>query len=61
LDAWTAHIRPIQRSRAFELRFDSRDPDLAARAVNAVAENYVQKNLEARWEERGIVVQMCRL
>jgi polysaccharide biosynthesis transport protein len=43
-------IRPIRRSRAVELRFDSQDPELAARAVNAVAENYIQKNLEARWE-----------
>jgi polysaccharide biosynthesis transport protein len=43
-------IRPIRRSRAVELRFDSRDPELAARAVNAVAENYIQKNLEARWD-----------
>ncbi|HEX4642458.1 MAG TPA: polysaccharide biosynthesis tyrosine autokinase [Candidatus Acidoferrales bacterium] len=42
-------IRPIRRSRAVELRFDSADPELAARAVNAVAENYIQKNLEARW------------
>ena len=30
-------IRPIRRSRAVELRFDSQDPELAARAVNAVA------------------------
>ena len=43
-------IRPIRRSRAVELRFDSQDPELAARAVNAVAENYIQKNLEARWD-----------
>jgi succinoglycan biosynthesis transport protein ExoP len=43
-------IRPIRRSRAVELRFDSQDPALAARAVNAVAENYIQKNLEARWD-----------
>ncbi len=43
-------IRPIRRSRAVELRFDSEDPQLAARAVNAVAENYMQKNLEARWD-----------
>jgi succinoglycan biosynthesis transport protein ExoP len=42
-------IRPIRRSRAVELRFDSQDPDLAARAVNAVVENYIQKNFEARW------------
>lgn len=43
-------IRPIRRSRAVEIRFDSQDPELAARAVNAVAENYIQKNLEARWD-----------
>ena len=43
-------IRPIRRSRAVELRFDSEDPELAARTVNAVAENYIQKNLEARWD-----------
>ena len=43
-------VRPIRRSRAVELRFDSQDPELAARAVNAVAENYIQKNLEARWD-----------
>ena len=43
-------IRPIRRSRAVEIRFDSEDPEMAARAVNAVAENYIQKNLEARWD-----------
>jgi capsular exopolysaccharide synthesis family protein len=43
-------VRPIRRSRAVELRFSSHDPELAARAVNAVAENYIQKNLEARWD-----------
>ena len=43
-------IRPIRRSRAVELRFDSENAELAARAVNAVAENYIQKNLEARWD-----------
>jgi len=43
-------IRPIRRSRAVEIRFDSEDRELAARAVNAVAENYIQKNLEARWD-----------
>lgn len=43
-------IRPIRHSRAVELRFDSQDPELAARAVNAVADNYIQKTLEARWQ-----------
>ena len=43
-------IRPIRRSRVVEIRFDSHDPDLAAQVVNAVAANYIQKNLEARWD-----------
>jgi len=43
-------IRPIRRSRAVELRFDSQDPQLSAQAVNAVVDNYIQKNLEARWD-----------
>src|SRR4029077_14104073 len=43
-------VRPIRRSRAVELRFSSHDPALEARAVNAVAENYIHKNLEARWD-----------
>ena len=43
-------IRPIRRSRAVEIRFDCQDPDLAARVVNALTENYIQKNLEGRWE-----------
>jgi len=42
-------IRPIRRSRAVEIRFESQNPELAARIVNAIAENYIQKNLEARW------------
>jgi polysaccharide biosynthesis transport protein len=43
-------IRPIRRSRAVEIRFDSQDPRLSERAVNAMAEDYIQKNLEARWD-----------
>jgi capsular exopolysaccharide synthesis family protein len=43
-------IRPVRRSRAVELRFDSQDPELAAQAVNAVVEEYIQKNFEARWD-----------
>jgi capsular exopolysaccharide synthesis family protein len=43
-------IRPIRHSRAVELRFDSQDSTLAAQAVNAVVQNYIQKNFEARWD-----------
>jgi succinoglycan biosynthesis transport protein ExoP len=43
-------IKPIRRSRAVEINFDSLDPNLAAHVVNALASNYMQKNLEARWD-----------
>jgi capsular exopolysaccharide synthesis family protein len=33
-----------------EISFDSQDPNLAASAVNALADNYIQKNLESRWD-----------
>lgn len=43
-------IRPVRRSRAVELRFESQDPHLAAQAVNAVVDDYIQKNFQARWD-----------
>lgn len=43
-------VKPIRRSRAVEINFDSEDPNLSASVVNAIAANYMQKNLEARWE-----------
>ena len=43
-------IRPVRRSRAVEIRFECQDPDLAAQVVDALTANYIQKNLEARWE-----------
>ena len=43
-------IKPVRRSRAVEIDFDSEDPNLAARVVNAVADSYIQKDLESRWD-----------
>jgi succinoglycan biosynthesis transport protein ExoP len=43
-------VKPFRRSRAVEISFDSRDPNLAARVVNSLASNYIEKNLEARWD-----------
>jgi len=43
-------IRPVRRSRAVEIRFECQDPELAERIVNTLTENYIQKNLEARWD-----------
>jgi succinoglycan biosynthesis transport protein ExoP len=42
-------INPISRSLLVAVQFDSHDPNLAARVVNSLAENYVDQNLEARW------------
>src|SRR5467141_462078 len=43
-------IDPVNRSRLVAVRFDSHDPELAARVVNALAADYVEQNLEARWQ-----------
>jgi len=43
-------INPVRRSRWVEIMFDSHDPMLSARVVNALAANYVQLNLEVKWD-----------
>ncbi|MCU1317972.1 MAG: hypothetical protein JWN63_3294, partial [Candidatus Acidoferrum typicum] len=43
-------IDPVNRSRLVAVRFDSRDPELAAHVVNTLAEDYVEQSLEARWQ-----------
>lgn len=43
-------IDPVTRSRLVAVRFDSHNPDLAARVVNTLAEDYVEQSLEARWQ-----------
>src|SRR5882762_5569384 len=43
-------VKPFRRSRAVEISFASRDPNLAAGVVNSLASNYIEKNLEARWD-----------
>ena len=43
-------IDPVKRSRLVTVSFDSGDPQLASRVVNALAENYLQQNLEVRWD-----------
>jgi capsular exopolysaccharide synthesis family protein len=42
-------IDPVNHSRLVAVRFDSQDPDLAARVVNTLADNYINQSLEARW------------
>jgi capsular exopolysaccharide synthesis family protein len=43
-------VKPFRRSRAVEISFDSEDPKLTARVVNTLTSNYIDKNLEARWD-----------
>ncbi len=43
-------IDPVNRSRLVAVRFDSRDPELAARVVNTLASDYVDQSLDARWQ-----------
>jgi polysaccharide biosynthesis transport protein len=43
-------IKPIRRSLAVEINFNSQNPDLAVRVVNALTADYIQKNLQVRWD-----------
>jgi succinoglycan biosynthesis transport protein ExoP len=43
------NVDPVRRSRLVQISFESQDPKVAAQAVNALAENYIQENLESRW------------
>ena len=43
-------VEPVRRSRLVQVSFESQDPQLAAKVMNALAANYVQENLETRWE-----------
>jgi succinoglycan biosynthesis transport protein ExoP len=43
-------IEPVKRSRLVAVIFESEDAGLAARVVNTLASNYIDQNLEVRWE-----------
>ncbi|MFB3887525.1 MAG: GumC family protein [Thermodesulfobacteriota bacterium] len=42
-------IEPIRNSRLVKIHFDSTDPELAFQVSNALANSYIQQNLEARF------------
>ena len=44
------NVEPVRRSRLVQTSFDSQDPKLAANIVNSLAANFIQENLENRWE-----------
>ncbi|MGB7438854.1 MAG: polysaccharide biosynthesis tyrosine autokinase [Candidatus Acidiferrum sp.] len=43
-------VDPVRRSRLVQISFESQDPNVAAQTVNALAANYIQENLESRWQ-----------
>jgi polysaccharide biosynthesis transport protein len=43
-------VEPVKLSRLVAIRFESRDPELAARVVNALAEADIDENLRVRWD-----------
>jgi polysaccharide biosynthesis transport protein len=43
-------VAPVQRSRLVRVTFDSQDPELAAKVVNALAESYIEGNLQMHWD-----------
>jgi polysaccharide biosynthesis transport protein len=43
-------IEPLKQSRLVEVSFESRDSVLAARVVNSLTANYIDQNLELRWD-----------
>ena len=43
-------VEPVRRSRLVQVSFEAQDPQVAAKAVNALASNYIQANLESRWQ-----------
>lgn len=43
-------VEPVKQSRLVEVTFESRDPVLAAEIVNSISENYINQNLELRWQ-----------
>jgi capsular exopolysaccharide synthesis family protein len=43
-------VEPVKLSRLVAIRFESSDPELAARIVNALAEADIDENLRVRWD-----------
>jgi len=43
-------VEPVKQSRLVEVTFESQDALLSARIVNSLASNYIDQNLELRWD-----------
>jgi capsular exopolysaccharide synthesis family protein len=43
-------VTPVRNSALVEISFEAYEPELAARVVNALAANFIDQNLEAKWD-----------
>ncbi len=44
-------VSPVERSNLVEVSFYSQDPSLAARIANQLGEDYIDQNLQVKWNE----------
>lgn len=44
-------VGPVRRSNLVEVSFHSQDPKLAARVANQLASDYIDQNLQVKWDE----------
>jgi len=49
--AASVDVSPVRRSSLVEVSFYSRDPETAARAANKLAADYIDQNLQVKWDE----------
>ena len=44
-------VSPVRRSNLVEVSFDSYDPGVAAQVANKLAQDYIDQNLQVKWDE----------
>lgn len=47
----SVEVSPLRRSNLVEVRFSSREPQLAQRIANKLASDYIDQNLQVKWDE----------
>jgi capsular exopolysaccharide synthesis family protein len=52
IDSYLEHldVSPVLRARLVNVTFDSKDPELATRIINAHAKHFIEQNLQYKWE-----------
>ncbi|HEX6860395.1 MAG TPA: polysaccharide biosynthesis tyrosine autokinase [Caulobacteraceae bacterium] len=53
----SVEVTPVQRSRLVSVGFSAPDPNIAARVANSLAENFIQSNLDRRFESSAYARQ----